>query len=214
MATFTVKQGKRYRATITLGWLERWAGNETIAERLRAAGFSEVSVSGSGGTRMAEAVWAGPDATGEMPAQVTEVIEICGRVAGHTAVSSRLTRNARCRLVPGRPRGCARNAGQMLTLCSSSPRTTSSSSIRASGAWPSSDKRGLVFLLRRTHLKPQPAKLRPGTEKGVNGTSAARTAFSGMGNARLRALRDAGGQQGDDTWAACFTMRWCSWWSR
>ena len=60
MATFTVKQGKRYRATITLGWLERWAGNETIAERLRAAGFSEVSVSGSGGTRMAEAVWAGP----------------------------------------------------------------------------------------------------------------------------------------------------------
>jgi len=70
------EQGKRYRATITLGWLERWAGNETIAERLRAAGFSEVSVSGSGATRMAEAVWAGPDATGDMPAQVTEVIEI------------------------------------------------------------------------------------------------------------------------------------------
>jgi len=43
---------------------------------LRAAGFSEVSVSGSGGTRVAEAVWAGPDSTGEMPAQVTQVIEI------------------------------------------------------------------------------------------------------------------------------------------
>jgi hypothetical protein len=76
MATFTVKQGKRYRATITLGWLERLAGNETIAEKLRAAGFSEVSVSGSGGARVAEAVWAGPDASGEMPAQVTEVIEV------------------------------------------------------------------------------------------------------------------------------------------
>ena len=76
MATFTVKQGKRYRATITLGWLERLAGNETIAEKLRAAGFSEVSVSGSGRTRTAEAVWTGPDASGDMPAQVTEVIEI------------------------------------------------------------------------------------------------------------------------------------------
>ena len=76
MATFTVQQGKRYRATITLGWLERWAGNETIAEKLRAAGFSEVSVPGSGGTRVAEALWAGPDADGDMPAQVTGVIEI------------------------------------------------------------------------------------------------------------------------------------------
>jgi len=76
MAIFTVQQGKRYRATITLGWLERLAGNETIAERLRAAGFSEVSVSGNGGTRVAEALWAGPDSTGEMPAQVTQVIEI------------------------------------------------------------------------------------------------------------------------------------------
>ena len=76
MATFTVQQGKRYRATITLGWLERCAGNETIAEKLRAAGFSEVTVSGSGGTRVAEALWAGPDETGEMPAQVTEVIAI------------------------------------------------------------------------------------------------------------------------------------------
>ena len=76
MATFTVRQGKRYRATITLGWLERLAGNDIVAERLRAAGFSEVTVSGSGGLRVAEALWAGPDTTGEMPAQVTEVIEV------------------------------------------------------------------------------------------------------------------------------------------
>jgi hypothetical protein len=76
MATFTVQQGKRYRATIKLGWLERLAGNETIAEKLRSAGFSDVSVSGTGGTRIAEAVWAGEDATGDMPAQVIEVIAI------------------------------------------------------------------------------------------------------------------------------------------
>ena len=89
MATFSVKQGKRYRATITLGWLERWAGNETIAEKLRAAGFSEISVSGSGGTRVAEALWTGADSTGEMPAQITEVIEICkGGPRARAAVSA------------------------------------------------------------------------------------------------------------------------------
>ena len=76
MATFTVLQGKRYRATITLGGIERWASNEMIAERLRTAGFSEVSVSGLGSTRVAEAIWPGADSTGEMPAQVTEVVEI------------------------------------------------------------------------------------------------------------------------------------------
>jgi hypothetical protein len=76
MATFTVRQGKRYRATISLGWLERWAGNDTITEKLRAAGFSDVSVSGSGSTRVAEALWPGPDTTGDMPSQITEVIEV------------------------------------------------------------------------------------------------------------------------------------------
>jgi hypothetical protein len=75
MATITVQQGKRYRATITLGWLERWAGNETVAEKLRAAGFSEVSVSGSGGTRMAEALWAGPASTGVAARAVSRLNE-------------------------------------------------------------------------------------------------------------------------------------------
>ncbi len=76
MATFTVHQGKRYRATITLDGIERWASNEAIAGRLRTAGFTEVSVSGLGTTRTAEAVWPGPDASADMPAQITEVIEI------------------------------------------------------------------------------------------------------------------------------------------
>jgi hypothetical protein len=76
MATFTVHQGKRYRATITLGGIERWASNEAIAGRLRAAGFTEVNVSGLGNTRVAEALWAGADTTADMPAQITEIIEI------------------------------------------------------------------------------------------------------------------------------------------
>jgi hypothetical protein len=75
MAAFTVQQGRRYRATISLGWLERWASNETIAERLRAAGFSDVAVTGSGETRTADALWPGPDTTGEMPPQIVAVVE-------------------------------------------------------------------------------------------------------------------------------------------
>ena len=76
MAAFTVQQGKRYRATITLGGIERWASNEMIAGKLREAGFSEVVVSGVGNTRAAEAVWSGADTTGEMPAQVTDIVEV------------------------------------------------------------------------------------------------------------------------------------------
>jgi hypothetical protein len=63
MPIFTVHQGKRYRATITLGFLERFASNDTIADKLREAGFTEVTVTGSGGTREAEAIWPKEDVT-------------------------------------------------------------------------------------------------------------------------------------------------------
>ena len=76
MATFTVRQGKRYRATIALGMLERFASNDTIASRLQEAGFTEVSVSGNGATRHAEARWPKPDESAEMPAQITAVAEL------------------------------------------------------------------------------------------------------------------------------------------
>lgn len=76
MPSFTVHQGKRYRATIALGLLERWASNDTIADRLEAAGFTEMSISGSGRTRIAEALWPGPDATAELPQQITQVLEL------------------------------------------------------------------------------------------------------------------------------------------
>jgi hypothetical protein len=76
MATFTVRQGKRYRAKIQLGWLEAMASNELIAGKLRAAGFSDVGVIGSGQSRQAEARWPNADSTGEMPAQIAEIVEI------------------------------------------------------------------------------------------------------------------------------------------
>jgi hypothetical protein len=76
MARFTVRQGKRYRARLELGWLETLASNELITGKLRAAGFTEVTVDGSGRTRRAEALWPNPDSTGELPSQVAEISEI------------------------------------------------------------------------------------------------------------------------------------------
>ena len=76
MASFTVQQGKRYRASIVLGWIERLASNELIASKLTAAGFTEVHVSGSGGVRQAEALWPNADHSGELPAQIAEIAEV------------------------------------------------------------------------------------------------------------------------------------------
>src|SRR5262249_16256181 len=76
MTTFTVRQGKRYRATISLAMLERLASNPRVGEKVGAAGFSDVIVTGSGAVRMAEALWPNPDATAEMPNQIAAVVEV------------------------------------------------------------------------------------------------------------------------------------------
>jgi hypothetical protein len=76
MANFTVRRGRRYKAAISLGLLESLAGNELIADRLRAAGFEDISVKGSGSKRHAEGLWTKEDATAEMPDQVSDVTEI------------------------------------------------------------------------------------------------------------------------------------------
>ena len=76
MPTFTLRQNKRYRATISLGTLESWADNDLIAGRLIEAGFADVTVSGSGSARTAEALWPSADTTAPMPSQVADVVEI------------------------------------------------------------------------------------------------------------------------------------------
>jgi hypothetical protein len=73
---FTVRRGRRYQATLSLGMLESFASNDMVADRLRAAGFSEVDVEGTGASRSARALWANDDATAEMPSQVLSVTEI------------------------------------------------------------------------------------------------------------------------------------------
>jgi hypothetical protein len=73
----TVRQGKRYRATVNLSWVESMAAsNEMIAEKLEEAGFTEVKVKGSGAKRIAEALWPGPDRSGEIDPHLSEIKEI------------------------------------------------------------------------------------------------------------------------------------------
>lgn len=43
MRPFTLEHGGRYRATILLTLLQRFAGNKTIARMLREVGFTDVS---------------------------------------------------------------------------------------------------------------------------------------------------------------------------
>jgi hypothetical protein len=76
MSEFTVRKGKRYQASIRLGLLEQIADNRLIASKLEQAGFSDVSVSGSGTNRTAEALWPNEDASAPLPAQVHSVVEI------------------------------------------------------------------------------------------------------------------------------------------
>ena len=76
MPKFTVRRGRRYQATLSLGLLESFASNDMVADRLRAAGFSEVDVEGTGASRSAQALWANDDATAELPSQVLSVTEI------------------------------------------------------------------------------------------------------------------------------------------
>jgi hypothetical protein len=76
MSTFTVRQGVRYRATISLGMLQSLASNETIGDKFRALGFTEVAVMGEGETRTAEGVWLLADVTAPLPPEITTVTEL------------------------------------------------------------------------------------------------------------------------------------------
>jgi len=70
---FTLKRNKRYKATITLGFVERLASNDIIAEKFRTAGFADVKVTGKGETRIAEGTWSADDATPTYPAQISDI---------------------------------------------------------------------------------------------------------------------------------------------
>jgi hypothetical protein len=76
MSKFTVHQGRRYRATIRLGFVQSWAGNEAVADYIRKAGFAQVRVTGSGRKREAIGLWPLPDATADVPDEVIAVDQV------------------------------------------------------------------------------------------------------------------------------------------
>lgn len=77
MPKFTVRKGKRYRATINLGWLQQqFATNQKIAKIFRDLGFVEVRVRGEGRTRVATGRWPLEDSTADVPSEIHPVEEL------------------------------------------------------------------------------------------------------------------------------------------
>lgn len=73
MADFTVEKGKHYQATITLGMLQSMASNETVADKLREVGFTDVSVTGSGRMRIATGLWPGDTVSTAIPREISNI---------------------------------------------------------------------------------------------------------------------------------------------
>jgi hypothetical protein len=73
---FTVHQGKRYRATLSLNSVERLADDALIARKFRALGFDKVRVSGAGAIRRVEGVWPRKDASAPLPPQIVAVASL------------------------------------------------------------------------------------------------------------------------------------------
>jgi len=72
----TIETGRRYRATIRLGFFEGMASNDTIAGKLLDAGFVNVTVHGSGRDRFADGEWSGATQNADLPDQITKVVAI------------------------------------------------------------------------------------------------------------------------------------------
>jgi hypothetical protein len=73
MPRYTVQRGKRYQAKIKLGLLQSVASNAMVADKFRDVGFTDVVVTGSGSTRLAEGVWPHDDASADIPDEVSNI---------------------------------------------------------------------------------------------------------------------------------------------
>ena len=73
---FTVREGKRYCATVALNSVEQFADNALIARKFRALGFSRVRVSGTGAMRRVEGFWHRKDASATLPRQIVAVARL------------------------------------------------------------------------------------------------------------------------------------------
>ncbi len=69
-----LEKDRIYQAEIELGFFESAASNSMISGKLEDAGFTEVTVSGSGSDRTAKGRWAGETRNVELPDQVKRIL--------------------------------------------------------------------------------------------------------------------------------------------
>lgn len=72
----TITSGHRYAATVTLSGFESFADNGRIASVLTGAGFANVTVTGSGGTRSATGTWTGATMTRAVDPHLSNVRDL------------------------------------------------------------------------------------------------------------------------------------------
>jgi hypothetical protein len=72
----TITTGHRYAATVTLSGFECFADNGRIASVLTGAGFANVTVTGSGGTRSATGTWTGATMTRAVDPHLSNVRDL------------------------------------------------------------------------------------------------------------------------------------------
>jgi hypothetical protein len=73
-ALFTIHQGKRYRAAISLNWVERLASNEIVAQmRSRFFGCPSIRARRYAQSR---ALWPAQDVSAEIPPQIKSIEEV------------------------------------------------------------------------------------------------------------------------------------------
>jgi hypothetical protein len=107
---FTVRQGRRYAATIVLSGLEQLASNGDIAHRLKQYGFVDVVVTGSGSTRRAEATWNGPDTTAQLDNYLRDITEIVVAAAPSSGVATNAASAPALTVVGGRSKSGGKKA--------------------------------------------------------------------------------------------------------
>ena len=73
---FTVRRNRWYEADITLTGLAKRASNARVASEFMRAGFSNVTVWGTGQYRKAKGQWRKADTTAAVPSQVKSVREL------------------------------------------------------------------------------------------------------------------------------------------
>ena len=74
---FTVRQGRRYKANVTLSGMEQmFANNYMIKGKLTDCGFKDVSIKGDGAKRTAEGVWAKADTSAELDPHLSNIVEV------------------------------------------------------------------------------------------------------------------------------------------